>query len=288
MNHSYPEAFRAYLAGLNKAGHTIKQYVNDAKQFEKYLEEENRRAHFPQALKEYVAHIYSYYQTANSINRKLAALRSYCAFLYSRKYIQAYDETLFERQSIQETKLIALTDEQLRIVLNRWEIMYEIAETEEHAWIAMRNLALTYTIALLGVKPAELVKMQWSHIDEENMKITILERDTYRVLDLPIELRDVLRRYKKETQRYFEQLKELEWVWLGVGNKMGETITVKTVERIFLHLSRLIGFKVTCTTLRYTIIEKEMEHLTEEELFAKFGYSSKEGLKNRYKRLKKN
>lgn len=286
MTNQYPEAFRAYLQALNKSAHTVKQYVNDAKQFEKYLDEEHVREQFPAAVKAYIAHIYQNYQTANSINRKLAALRSYCAFLYSRKYIKAYDESLFERQEVAQTKLVALTDDQMRSVLRCWDNMYDIAQTDEHAWIALRNLAITYTLAKLGIKPAELVKMKWSHIIEESMKVTILERETYRVLDLPKELLDVLQRYKKYTVKQFEQLPQLDDVWLGVGNKLGEPITVKTIERVFLHLSKLVGFKVTCTALRYTVIEKDMQELDDKELYAKFGYARNGVLKERYKRLK--
>ena len=38
MENYYAEAFRSSLQGLNKSQYTIKQYVNDAKKFEKFLD----------------------------------------------------------------------------------------------------------------------------------------------------------------------------------------------------------------------------------------------------------
>lgn len=287
MADHYTEAFRAFLIGLNKSQHTIKQYVNDAKQFEKFLDEESYRDSFSEGLKAYIHHLHTKYNTANSINRKLAALRSYLEFLYSRKYIKVYDETLLESVAKQHPKLVALTDKELRSVLNCWHQMYSIAETDENAWLAMRNLAITYTIAMLGIKPAELVKMKWSHINEKEMTINIMERLSYRTLEMPSDLLSILLQYKKETEIFFSQLKEIDEMWLGVGNKLGEPITVKTVERIFLQLSKLLDFKVTCTNLRYTVIEMYMKQQEDDDLFAKFGYARKGVLIERHKRLLK-
>lgn len=287
MANHYTDAFRAFLQGLNKSQHTIKQYVNDAKQFEKFLDEESYREDFSNGFKAYIHHLHVKYTTANSINRKLAALRSYMEFLYSRKYIKAYDETLLESVAKQQPKLFALTDKELRSVLNCWHQMHSIAETDENAWLAMRNLAITYTIAMLGIKPAELVKMKWSHINEEEMTINIMERLSYRSLELPADLLAILLQYKQETAAFFPQLGSIDEMWLGVGNKLGEPITVKTVERVFLQLSKLVGFKVTCTNLRYTVIEMYMKQQEDEDLFAKFGYARKGVLLERHKRLLK-
>ena len=287
MADHYTEAFRAFLIGLNKSQHTIKQYVNDAKQFEKFLDEESYRESFSEGLKAYIHHLHTKYTTANSINRKLAALRSYLEFLYSRKYIKVYDETLLESVAKQHPKLVALTDKELRSVLNCWHQMYSIAETDENAWLAMRNLAITYTIAMLGIKPAELVKMKWSHINEKEMTINIMERLSYRTLEMPSDLLSILLQYKKETEIFFSQLEEIDEMWLGVGNKLGEPVTVKTVERIFLQLSKLLDFKVTCTNLRYTVIEMYMKQQEDDDLFAKFGYARKGVLIERHKRLLK-
>ncbi len=287
MSNHYAEAFRAFLQGLNKSQHTIKQYVNDAKQFEKFLDEQSLRNHFQNGLKAYINHLYTHYNTANSINRKLAAMRSYLAFLYSRKYIDTYDETLLEPVAKKQSKLFALTDHELREVLQCWQGLYNIAETEEHAWLAMRNYAITHTIAQLGIKPAELVKMKWSHINKEENTIHIMQRTTYRTLELPRNLLEKLLRYKQETAQFFSQLDEVDDIWLGVGNKLGEPITVKTVERVFLQMSKLLGFKVTCTNLRYTVIEMLMEQEDTDELFSKFGYARKGVLIERHKRLLK-
>ncbi|MFF5995153.1 site-specific integrase [Lysinibacillus sp. KU-BSD001] len=287
MENYYAEAFRAFLQSLNKSPHTVKQYVNDAKQFEKFLDEESFRDQFQDGLKAYINHLYTHYNTANSVNRKLAAMRAYLEFLYSRKYIDSYNETLLEPVAKKVTKLFALTECELRQVLDCWHNLYKIAQTEEHAWLAMRNLTITYAIAMLGIKPAELVKMKWSHINENEMTIHIMERSTYRTLDLPEKLLEILLQYKQETEMFFSQLEQIDDVWLGVGNKLGEPITVKTVERVFLQMSQLLGFKVTCTNLRYTVIEMYMQQEETDDLFEKFGYARKGVLIERHKRLLK-
>ncbi|WP_431030375.1 tyrosine-type recombinase/integrase [Lysinibacillus sp. LZ02] len=287
MGNHYAEAFRAFLQGLNKSPHTVKQYVNDAKQFEKFLDEESFRDQFQDGLKVYINHLYTHYNTANSVNRKLAAMRAYLEFLYGRKYIDSYNETLLEPVAKKETKLFALTESELQQVLDCWHNLYRIAQTEEHSWLAMRNLTITYAITMLGIKPAELVKMKWSHINEDEMTIHIMERSTYRTLDLPVKLLEILFQYKQETELFFSQLEQIDDVWLGVGNKLGEPITVKTVERVFLQMSKLLAFKVTCTNLRYTVIEMYMQQEETDDLFEKFGYARKGVLIERHKRLLK-
>lgn len=287
LENYYPEAFSASLQGLNKSQYTIKQYVNDAKQFEKFLDKESLRDHFQDGLKAYIQHLHTHYNTANSINRKLASLRSYLVFLSSRKYIDTYDEKLLEPVEKKKSKLVALTEREFHKVLDYWDDFYKIAETEEHAWLAMRNDAMTHTIAQLGIKPAELVKMKWSHINEKEQTIHILQRTTYRVMELPKNLLDKLLRYRLETEHFFSKLDGVDDIWLGVGNKLGEPITVKTVERVFSQMSKVLGFKVTSTNLRYTVIEKLMGQEETNDLFSKFGYARKEVLIERHKRLVK-
>lgn len=281
---AYIPAYRAYLISLNKSEYTIKQYVIDADQFANFYSEQPKEG-INDVVQKYINHLHDKYTSASTINRKLAALKTFLAFLVSRQYIEPFQEFLFVPVQKDTMKLNAYTKEQIREALLGWQDYYRIAENAEHKWLAMRNLAITHTIATLGIKPAELVKMKWSHIDEEVQQIHIIQRNSYRTLQLPTDYMQILLQYKKETDEFFPQIEAVDDIWLGVGNKQGFPITVKTVERIFQQLSKMIGYKITCTNLRYSVMNNLLQEVDLEELYIRLGYARKGVLIERQQRL---
>ncbi|WP_332645750.1 tyrosine-type recombinase/integrase [Lysinibacillus sp. 54212] len=280
----YIPAYKAYLVSARKSEHTIKQYENDAKQFANFFHEQPKED-INEVIQNYVNDLHEKYNSKSSINRKLAALKAFLGFLLSRQYIESFQETLLHPIQQMPEKLNTLSEQQLIEVLACWEKYYRIAEKDEHKWLAMRNLAITHAIATLGIKPAELVKMKWTHIDEDTHQIVILQRNSYRTLQLPTDTMQILLQYKEETHKFFPQLDNVEELWLGVGNKLGSPITVKTVERIFQQLSKMIGFKISCTNLRYTVINRLMQEAELEDIYIQLGYARKGVLAERQHRL---
>ena len=168
-----------------------------------------------------------------------------------------------------------------------WMHQYEIAQTEEHQWLALRNADIIFVIAELGIKPAELVKMEWKHWNEDTNELVILSMKKFRTLNISLKLSQLLERYKEETRQFLSNSEHSPFVWLGIGNKKGEPITVKTIERIFLVMSQKLHYKVTATNLRYYVIQlKSQQTEALDELVEQFGYARKGVLTERQQRFK--
>ncbi|WP_339176462.1 tyrosine-type recombinase/integrase [Solibacillus sp. FSL R5-0691] len=282
----YVKAFTAYLKSLNKSFHTTKQYTLDAKQFAEIIEHENR---INEALQLYAKTIQEKYPSFNSVNRKFASIRHFLTFLQLRGVISVYNEEIIAPLTKEETELNVLKEKQFNRALAYWPKQYEIALNEEHEWLALRNTVIVFTVAELGIKPAELVRMEWKHINSEKHEVIVLASKSYRILQCSKKLLELLEDYKRHTIEFMPLTEQSPYVWLGVGNKMGEPVTVKTIERIFKAMSEQLQFKVTATNMRYHAIQKL---LTKQEdpkvLYEQFGYARKGVLLEREQRFPKN
>lgn len=281
---SYVKAFKTYLHSLNKSPHTVKQYTIDAKQFAEIVQNEMT---IQQALQLYSKTIREKYTASSSINRKFASTRNFLQFLQLRGAIDLYNPDILQPYPKEQLVIPLFNKTDTKKIITFWMHQYEIAQTDEHQWLALRNAAIIFVIAELGIKPSELVKMQWKHWNEETNEFVILSLKKYRTLTISSNLSKLLERYKQETNEFFSFLEHSPFVWLGVGNKQGAPITVKTIERIFLAMSHELQFKVTATNLRYDAIQiKSQQTEAIEDLVEQFGYARKGVLTERQQRFK--
>ncbi|WP_274306941.1 tyrosine-type recombinase/integrase [Solibacillus daqui] len=276
------KAFEAYLKSLNKSFHTVKQYTIDSNQFSIIT---RNSEDINEALQRYTIEIQTLYPSKNSVNRKFAAIRQFLLFLHSRGVIPLYNEQYLQKLTKEQTPLVVLPIKQLQQALSFWPHQYDIALTEEHAWLALRNTAIVYIIAELALKPAELVRMQWRHIDDTTNELTVIASKSFRILPITKELSALLLRYQQHTTTFMPLTEYSPYVWLGVGNKLGEPISVKTIERIYKAMSEQLGFKVTATNMRYHAIQKELKNSEDLDLYKQFGYARKWVLDERGQRF---
>lgn len=281
----YVKAFEAYLRSLNKSVHTIKQYTLDAAQFAKIIEQQQG---IEDALKLYTKTIEDKYKSTNSINRKYAGVRQFLSFLQLRAVVPMYNPVLLQPKEKVDTKLLVLSEKQTRAALSYWPQKYAIAQNEDDHWLALRNATIVFIMAELGIKPAELVRMEWKHMQVNNQQLVVLAAKKHRILKLSEKLLEMLIHYKEMTAKFMLIAEDVPYVWLGIGNKKGHPVTVKTVERIFHAMSHDLTFKVTATNLRYQVIQKGLKESTDtEDLFEQFGYARKGVLVEREQRFPK-
>ncbi|MEK4425405.1 tyrosine-type recombinase/integrase [Solibacillus sp. FSL K6-1523] len=281
----YVKAFEAYLRSLNKSPYTVKQYTLDAKQFAEIVAPQTT---IEDALQLYEETITKQYQSVNSINRKYAATRHFLSFLQLRDVIKTYSPKYLQPLNKEHTVIKTLAPQQAKKALAAWFQMYEQAKNEEDAWLALRNATIVAVIAELGIKSAEVVRMEWKHFHEETQQWTVIAAKKSRKLELSNTLLQQLLFYKEVTKKWMPIANEVSVVWLGLGNKKGESITVKTIERIFFTISQQVGFKVTTTNLRYRAIQNELADFHEPtELYEHFGYARKGVFTERQQRITK-
>ena len=288
---SYLEFYKAYLVSLNKSPHTIKQYCIDIEQFISYIDKcnlsfENR---IDSTVEHYIVFLSDTYRSVSSFNRKIASLKHFLFFLKSRNVIQEIPIELLIPKKLVEHNIETLQEEQMKKVINYWLNLYRRSDDEVYKWIALRNFCIVRIISELSLKPSEVVEMKWSHINDQGIRITNQKRS--RRVKLSIAMLQWLYIYKKAAEDLLPASSEIDFIWLGIGNKQNEPITVKTIERLFQAISREVGFKVTATMLRYSTINNEITKKSDanlDELYNEFGYSRKSVLIDRFKRFTKN
>ncbi|KYG91855.1 hypothetical protein A0U40_02645 [[Bacillus] sp. KCTC 13219] len=283
----YIPRFKAFLAGQSKSNFTVKQYSLDCAQFVKFMKEQKYEIISVEVIEAYRQWLQLHYTSIQSVNRKLASLKSFIHFLQAREVIPLFADDLFSPLPFEKKELQTLSARQIRQALHVWLTSYETAEQKDISWMALRNYTIMRVIAEFGIKSSEIVRMKWSHV--HNDFIRILTKRSYRDLPLQPALLDVLQFYKEETLKQLPIGQEVDYIWLGLGNKLGEPITVKTIERLFSYVSQQVGFSVTTTNVRYTAIKQDMDNTLQdiEDLYEKYGYARKGVLQERAARMEK-
>lgn len=280
--------FKRYLEDMGKSRHTIKQYGIDTKQFLNYMQENNFSFNEPMSniVGSYNDYLEDVYSSAASINRKRASLLHFLTFLEQRKIVSIIPERLLKPIQMDRKQIQTLTIEQLKRVTNYWFEVYQSALDTENRWIALRNFCLVNILLELGLKPSEIIGLKWSSI--KGREVTIVQNKKGRKLLLSDINLNWLELFRYETEELLPLSKNGEFVWLGLGNKQNAPITVKTVERIFQSMSQKLGFKITATVVRYTLIETEVRNnqaVQLSELYMRYGYSRKSVLLERVRRF---
>ncbi len=283
--------YKAFLESLDKSPHTIKQYSIDTQQFLNFMEESHYS--FEESIntitQSYNEFLDEKYASAASINRKRSSLHYFLSFLKQRNLIDDIPEDLLKPVQLETKSIQTLSAKQVQLVSNYWFEFFESATDHEYKWIGLRNFCIVNIMLEVGVKPSEIVGLKWSHLKEKEM--TIVQNKKFRKLPLSKSILNWLELYQYETEELLPTSKEVYYVWLGLGNKQNEHITVKTIERIFQALSESLGFKVTATIVRYTTIDGEVNKAHEIELqnlYLRYGYSRKSVLKERINRFNQN
>ncbi|OCS82925.1 tyrosine-type recombinase/integrase [Caryophanon tenue] len=281
-----------HIAKMGRAPLTIKQYKIDGKQFirfcwdanEEYLQDET----IGTLVEAYREHLQERYTNTQSINRKFASLRSFLQYCHFREWLRVVPEQYVKPLPRIEKHVDVLTDKEREQAVNVWLHAYQTIDEKAHRWMALRNFCITRLVAELALKPYEVVKMKWSHIDEAKGTVRIFGSRSHRDLELSTSMQSWLMFYEKQTHELFPALLEAEHMWLGLSNKAGEPITVKTIERIMLHISKVVDKKITCTNLRYSAMRDELieqDRQRVKQIYEKYGYVQHSVMEERRKRI---
>lgn len=284
----YLEYYRSYLVSLYSSPHTRKQYWIDANQLVKFIANMNFSIEndLKDILKNYKNELLNKYNSIASVNRKLYSLKVFLSFLKDRNVIHFIPEDILQPINMEKNELVTLTNNQVKQLLNTSFSLYQSTNDQPYKWVALRNFCIVLVIAKLGLKPSEVVRMKWSHFGKDVVKI--IQSKDFRKIEVSQSELKWLQTFKEKTVEINDI--ESDFIWLGIGNKKNEPITVKTIERIFQSLSKKVGFYVNATMLRYYVLENEWSSSQEEhlsELYKQFGYVRKSVLQERINRFTK-
>ncbi|WP_336634672.1 site-specific integrase [Lysinibacillus fusiformis] len=276
------------LQSLKKSAATMKQYNMDGQHFLSFAHEKNYLYvdhQFQELLQIYCHEIKETYSNINTFNHKIATMRGFVDFIFLREWKEPFDyQHILQPRKRQKEALQVLTNKQIGQMANVWPTYFQYAKTAEHAWLARRNGCIVQVLMETGCKPAELVRMKWSHFQKEKSTLFIANRNGRREVKCSPLLMDMLGHYKEETESMHDKEVE-EWVWVSEAS-MTKPITTKTVERIFQTMSKDIEKNVRATDLRYTVMQRAFqEEKTLEHIQQDMGYVRKWVLTERQQRF---
>ncbi|MFF2796459.1 tyrosine-type recombinase/integrase [Lysinibacillus xylanilyticus] len=285
------EAWNSYLLLLNslkKSAATKKQYNIDGQQLLAFAHENNYMNvdhHLKELLFTYSNYLKEAYTNVNTFNHKIATIRGFVDFVFLREWVKPFDyEGILQPKKRQKEALTLLTKKQLMQIANVWPTYFQYAKTMEHAWLARRNGCIVQLLMETGCKPAELVRMKWSHINFDASAIFIVNNNGRREIKLSPILMNMLMHFKEATEELHDE-KLGEWVWVSEASQ-SKAISTKTIERIFQTISKDIGTNVRATDLRYTVMQKAFQsEKTIENIQEKMGYVRKWVLTERHGRF---
>ena len=173
--------------------HTSQAYYTDLQQFFAYLQRHlpavQAAQASPQVLRAWMVYLADKGLSSRSINRKVAALRAFYRFLYSRAYIQTEPTVKLKTLKVKKSLPIFLRAPELLRLLDH----HEFADTFE-GWRDKLVLELLYGT---GIRLSELLHLQDQNIYLYGGTIKVLgKRNKERTIPFPQHLVQIIERYR--------------------------------------------------------------------------------------------
>lgn len=173
--------------------HTSQAYYTDLQQFFAYLQRHLPAVQAaqarPQVLRAWMVYLADKGLSSRSINRKVASLRAFYRFLYSRAYIQTEPTVKLKTLKVKKSLPIFLRAPELLRLLDH----HEFADTFE-GWRDKLVLELLYGT---GIRLSELLHLQDQNIYLYGGTIKVLgKRNKERTIPFPQHLVQIIERYR--------------------------------------------------------------------------------------------
>lgn len=173
--------------------HTSQAYYTDLQQFFAYLQRHlpavQAAQASPQVLRAWMVYLADKGLSSRSINRKVASLRAFYRFLYSRAYIQTEPTVKLKTLKVKKSLPIFLRAPELLRLLDH----HEFADTFE-GWRDKLVLELLYGT---GIRLSELLHLQDRNIYLYGGTIKVLgKRNKERTIPFPQHLVQIIERYR--------------------------------------------------------------------------------------------
>ena len=173
--------------------HTSQAYYTDLQQFFAYLQHHlpavQAAQASPQVLRAWMVYLADKGLSSRSINRKVASLRAFYRFLYSRAYIQTEPTVKLKTLKVKKSLPIFLRAPELLRLLDH----HEFADTFE-GWRDKLVLELLYGT---GIRLSELLHLQDQNIYLYGGTIKVLgKRNKERTIPFPQHLVQIIERYR--------------------------------------------------------------------------------------------
>lgn len=219
----YTDRWRAYLSAERRFSPlTVRAYVDDLVAFEQYLIQSEYDGDVSQAtfadIRSYVMRMVERGDNPRSVNRRMAALKSYYQYLLRSCLITSNPTIKLHTLPIESRLPEFIPRKQCRELVARAQDM-----DEEDDPIHQRNLLIVMLLYTTGIRRAELSTLRVENVDLEQQKIRVMGKGAKeREIPLREEVCELLERY---LQKYI-WITEKKYLFL---TKKSEPITVSGI-----------------------------------------------------------
>jgi integrase/recombinase XerC len=241
-------AFQDYLQlEKNYSHHTINAYIKDIAFFQNFIlkefdQEEITTVNYSQ-VRSWIVEMVDQSLSNNSINRKIASLKSFYRFLLKTKQIDV--SPLLKHKSLKTPKKIQIpfSEKELDNVLDILKY--------ENDFEGIRNKLIIDLFYTTGIRRTELIHLKISNIDFSNQTLKVLgKRNKERILPILPIISQQLNSYLTE-RAYLQQIKDNEYFFLtSKGIKLNDSLVYRLINHYFSNVSEKV--KKSPHILRHT------------------------------------
>jgi tyrosine recombinase XerC len=236
----YIRKFITYLeAERNVSEHTVRSYLSDLKQFEKFLKGESPSANFSRLdIRRFLVHLQKKGCASKTIARKIAVIRSFLKFLVEEGYLSSNPAEGLPVPR-QEKKLPKFLDEK--------EMVKLLEAPDEKNVLGIRDRAILETLYSTGMRVGELVNLKSSSVDFIGGVVRVSGKGRKeRIVPIGEKALSALSRYLEERgQLLSNPRKDIKQNGTALFlDKWGGRLSARSVCRLVNKYVRIIGAKM--------------------------------------------
>lgn len=177
--------------------HTVNAYVNDVESFLEFTVKDVSAVNeiVYQHIRNWIVSLSSKKMSNNSINRKIASLKSYFKFLYITKTISSYPLQAHKALRIKKVLQVPFSEDEMK----------KIERTDfDDDYFGLQNYVIIVLFYTLGVRKSELINLQLHDIDLNRRQIKVLgKRSKERIIPILSSVADILTEFIEKRRVQF-------------------------------------------------------------------------------------
>ena len=177
--------------------HTVNAYVNDVESFLEFTVKDVSAVNeiVYQHIRNWIVSLSSQKMSNNSINRKIASLKSYFKFLYITKTISSYPLQAHKALRIKKVLQVPFSEDEMKKI--------DRADFDDD-YFGLQNYVIIVLFYTLGVRKSELINLQLHDIDLNRREIKVLgKRSKERIIPILSSVADILTEFIEKRRVQF-------------------------------------------------------------------------------------
>lgn len=216
---------------------TVKAYQNDILSFQLYLQNFHDACPMEQVsyslIRSWIVHLSDAKNSSTSINRKMAALKSFYKFLLKTKQIE--NNPFVKHKSLK-------TPKRVQIPFSEKEIS-QLFETQflETDFESVRNRLVVELLYATGIRRAELINLEVNAVDFYGKTIKVLgKRNKERVIPMLTTTLEIVKLYLIKRNEIKDIVNQNKLILSKKGNKISETFVYRLINNYFSTVSEKV------------------------------------------------